>query len=124
MFERSRASRLPLALAVAALLVAVGALGALQYAWVGQVAEAERARLQAGARTRVAQLAQDFDREITRAFASLRVDPDMLEAGGGARFAARYERWLAGTEHPGLVSAVYVTSSAEPARLRRFDPAA
>ncbi|HEV7500286.1 MAG TPA: hypothetical protein VGQ33_09800, partial [Vicinamibacteria bacterium] len=111
---------------MAALMVVLGLLAALQYRWVGQVAEAERTRLQAGARTRVEQLAQDFDREITRAFASLRVDADMLGRGDGAtRYAARYERWAARTEHPGLVTAVYVVeSTAEPRTLLRFDPAA
>src|SRR5205814_4558669 len=99
MFERARVSRLPLA--VAALLIVVGGLAVLQYRWVGQVAEAERSRMQTGARTRVAQLAQDFDREITRAFAWLQVDVDMLGAEGGARYGARYDRWLSGTEHPG-----------------------
>jgi signal transduction histidine kinase len=124
MFDRSRAPRLPV-LAVAALLLVLGLLAALQYRWVDQVGEAERARLQAGARTRVGQLAQDFDREVTRAFAWLQVDADMLGPDGGARYAARYDRWAARTEHLGLVSAVYVTVAGEASpRLRRFDPAA
>jgi len=122
MFDRARASRLPLAAAVAALLVVVGALAALQYRWVGQVAEAERSRMQAGARTRVAQLAQDFDREVTRAFAWLQVDADMLGPEGGAQYAVRYDRWLGGAEHPGLVAGIYVAATGDPSRLRRFDP--
>src|SRR5437762_12682957 len=80
--------------------------------------------MRTGGGTRVAQLAQDFDREITRAFAWLQVDVDMRGAGGGARYGARYDRWLSGTEHPGLVAAVYVAPAADPSRLRRFDPAA
>jgi signal transduction histidine kinase len=124
MFDRSRAPRLPLAVAVAALAVVLVLLAALQYRWVGQVGEAERARLQAGARTRVGQLAQEFDREVTRAFAWLQVDADMLGPDGGERYAARYDRWAARTEHLGLVTAVYVVASAEESRrLRRFDPA-
>jgi hypothetical protein len=122
MFDRTRASRLPLAAAVATLLVVVGALAALQYRWVGQVAEAERSRMQSGARTRVAQLAQEFDREVTRAFAWLQMDADMLGPEGGARYAVRHDRWLGGTEHPGLVAGIYVAATDEPSRLRRFDP--
>lgn len=126
MFDDSRAPRLPFVAAVAAMLVVLTLLATLQFRWVGQVAEAERARLQAGARTRVEQLAQDFDREVTRVFASLRVDAAMLDgADGGSRYAARFERWSARTEHPGLVSAVYVLegSSGEARKLLRFDPA-
>jgi len=123
MFERSRAPRVPLALAVVSLLAVLGLLATLQYRWVGQVGEAERVRLQAGARTRVEQLAQDFDREITRAYAWLQVDPDMLGEDGGPRFAVRYERWGAHTDYPGLVTAVYVAPGDAPPRLRRFDPA-
>jgi len=112
-----------MALAVVSLLAVLGLLATLQYRWVGQVGEAERVRLQAGARTRVEQLAQDFDREITRAYAWLQVDPDMLGEDGGPRFAVRYERWGAHTDYPGLVTAVYVAPSGDgPVRLRRFDP--
>ena len=125
MFERSAAPRLPLSVAVAALLVLLALLATLQYRWVGQVGEAERVRLQSGARTRAEQLAQDFDREVTRAFAWLQLDPDMLGEDGGARFAVRYDHWAARTEHPALVSAVFVVQgSREAVRLRRFDPAA
>jgi signal transduction histidine kinase len=124
MFERSRAPRVPLALAVVSLLLVLGLLATLQYRWVGQVGEAERARLQAGARSRVDQLVQDFDREVTRAYAWLQVDPDMLGEDGGPRFAVRYERWGAHTDYPGLVSAVFVAQGEPPARLRRFDPTA
>jgi len=125
MFAHVRLPRLPLFAAVAGLLVALVLLATLQYRWVGQVGEAERARLQASARSRAEQLAQDFDREVTRAFAWLQVDEDMLGADGGVRYAARYERWAARTEHPGLVAAVYVVTqeNGKPS-LRRFDKAA
>ena len=122
MFEHARAPRLSVIVAVAGLLVALVLLATLQYRWVGQVGEAERTRLQAGAHTRAEQLAQDFDREVTRAFAMLLVDEDMLGTDGGERYAARFERWAARSEHPGLVAAVYVFApeNGKPV-LRRFD---
>jgi signal transduction histidine kinase len=124
MFEHGRAPRLPLYAAVAGLLVALVLLATLQYRWVGQVGEAERARLQSGARARAEQLAQDFDREVTRAFALLQLDEDMLAPDGGERYAARFERWLARSEHPGLVAAVYVMAPEKGTlALRRFDKA-
>jgi signal transduction histidine kinase len=122
--DRLGTPRVSLPLAAGVLLALLSVLATLQYRWLGQVAEAERSRLQAGARARAEQFAADFDREITRAFAALRVEPDMLGEDGGPRYAARYEQWAGRTEYPGLVSAVYV---AEPAaaglRLRRLDPA-
>ena len=124
MFEHARAPRLPVIAAVAGLLVALVLLAALQYRWVGQVGEAERARLQASAHGRAEQLAQDFDREVTRAFALLQVDEDMLGPDGGERYFTRYERWASRSEHPGLVSAVYVvTADKGTLSLRRFDKA-
>jgi hypothetical protein len=124
MFEHARAPRLPVIAAVAGLLVALVLLAALQYRWVGQVGEAERARLQASAHGRAEQLAQDFDREVTRAFALLQVDEDMLGTDGGERYATRYERWASRSEHPSLVSAVYVVTAEKGApSLRRFDKA-
>ena len=62
-----RRFRVPMFVIAGALLGLILLLATLQYRWVGQVGEAERARLQAGARTRAEQLAQDFDREVTRA---------------------------------------------------------
>jgi signal transduction histidine kinase len=125
MIDRLVTPRRSLPITVVVLVALLSILATLQYRWLGQVAEAERARLQAGARTRVEQFSDAFDREVTRAYAGLRVDADMLGEGGGSRFAARYETWSARTEHPGLVAGVYV---AEPAagevRLRRFDTAA
>jgi len=122
MFEHARAPRLPVIAAVAGLLVALVLLATLQYRWVGQVGEAERVRLQAGAHTRAEQLAQDFDREVTRAFAMLLVDEDMLGTDGGERYAVRFERWASRSEHPGLVAAVYVYAPEHGSFvLRRFD---
>ena len=53
-----------------ALLVLVGALAWLQYRWLGEVSEAERARLQTSLHERASEFADDFDREITRAYFS------------------------------------------------------
>src|SRR5947207_993080 len=44
MFDRASTARVPLSLAVVTLVVLLAVLGTLQYRWVGQVGEAERAR--------------------------------------------------------------------------------
>jgi signal transduction histidine kinase len=119
----------PPLLAVAAVLFALMAvLAGLQYYWLGQISEAERARLNAAMTTGAREFALDFDREVTRAFLLFQTDgPEALDASSLAeRFAARYDRWQATGRFPRLIKEFY---SAEPDQqapgtlhLRRFDP--
>ena len=51
-----------------ALVVLVTALGVLQYRWVGQVSERERDQLRQSLDRRAREFADDFDREIGRAY--------------------------------------------------------
>src|SRR5215470_6389403 len=99
-------------------------LGTLQYRWVGQVSEAERLRLRAGAKTRAEALGRDFDREVTRAFLGLQMDPETLKERAFDRYAERYEFWQRRAVHPGLVKDVLLVEKgpAEALRLSRFDP--
>ena len=61
--------RFPLGLvAPIALVILVTALGALQYRWVGQVSERERDQLRQSLDRRAREFADDFDREIGRAY--------------------------------------------------------
>jgi signal transduction histidine kinase len=105
------------------LLGLLAVLGGLQYRWLSQVGQAERTRLQHDARRRVEALAQDFDREITRAYVMLQVPPGPASPGTGDAFAERWERWQARAPYPGIVSAVYVLEpGGTPPPLWRFDP--
>jgi signal transduction histidine kinase len=112
-------------------LAAIGLLGlllvlaTLQYRWLGQLGDAELARLRAASRASTGQLASDFDREITRAFLWLR--PDRLLAdedpdAWAARFAERYWRWMREAPHPRILRAVFLLDGApgQPAAVRRF----
>lgn len=120
---RSRAEGLAL-LAVIALLVV---LAVIQHRWLGAIAEAERRKLTEEATEKAVAIAEDVDRELTRAFLELRIDARSLEAAPGAQgvstFGTRVERWRADSEHAGLVKAVYVAERAADgaSRLRRFD---
>jgi signal transduction histidine kinase len=108
------------ALVVAVLVIA---LGSLQYRWLRQVGDAERTRLRQDAQRRVDALAQDFDREVTRAYVMLQVPPGPRSAAPDA-FAERWRRWQARAPHPDIVSAVYLLEPpASPAAVLRFDPA-
>ena len=55
------------------------ALAVLQYRWLGEVGEAERARMRASLQTRAADFTQAFDRELTRIYLAFDFDPDTLD---------------------------------------------
>lgn len=126
-----RRFRPPLAVVALALFGLILLLARLQYRWLGQISEAERterrATLAAGAR----EFAQDFDREITRAYLLFQSDapltPPADEAETARRFAARYDRWQASARFPKLVREFYAFTPETAAnktgpKLRRFDP--
>jgi len=119
---RSRAEACAL-LAVVGLLAA---LAVLQNRWLGAIAEAERRKLTEEAGEKATAIAQEVDRELTRAFLELRIDAKMLEPKGGAVFASQLERFRAETSHQALVKEVFVAErlASAPSRLLRFDPAA
>src|SRR5687768_8996908 len=96
-----------LAVATVAMGVLLVALAILQYRWVGQVSDAERERLRRRLATAADHIADDFDREVFRAFvafAPMRHGDEPL-AGG---LALGWERWRASALEPDLVQAVFV----------------
>jgi signal transduction histidine kinase len=90
------------------LLVTLGLLGALQYRWLREVAEAQRARMRSDAAARAAAIAQDFDREITHAFLSLPLDAATADSRDATAYAARYEEFERASRQRGLVKDVYL----------------
>jgi hypothetical protein len=70
----------PLLLVVGFVTLLLLGLGCLQYRWTGELSEAEGVRLRAGLKMRADLLAQDLDREVTRAFLRLQVDSTTLRA--------------------------------------------
>jgi two-component system sensor histidine kinase SenX3 len=96
------------------LILLVVALGALQYRWLGQVSQAERAQLQRSLNERAMEFARDFDAEIGFAYARLGLTREALEADAWTALDAKYEAWkTAGAPHPDLVKALYITRDAE-----------
>jgi signal transduction histidine kinase len=108
-----------LLLGAIALSVLLAVLATLQYRWLGQIGEADAARLRAGARSRAAQLGREFDREVTLAFLWLQADAGTVRGGDATAYAGRFSRWRRLAAQPGIVRAVYVV---EGDRLRRFEP--
>ncbi|MGH9409113.1 MAG: sensor histidine kinase [Vicinamibacterales bacterium] len=110
--------------AVAAILLAlVVLLATLQYRWLGQISAAERDRMTAALNAHAAQFAEDFDREMTRAYLLFQLDAPGPDQNVAARIAERYEQWQATARFPRIIGQVYV-ASAGPAgeSLRRFVP--
>jgi signal transduction histidine kinase len=103
----------------------VAGLAALQHRWLGQVSDGERDRMRASVRARAEQIAETFDREITRAYFSLQLDPDTRLKRDWAAYAARFEGWRETTAFPGLVSDVLLATreADRSVSLQRFDPA-
>jgi signal transduction histidine kinase len=118
-----RAPRWPVAVGVV-LLALLAALGTLQYRWLGEVSEAERARMRESLQTRANDFAADFDRELTRTYLAFHVDSDTLDRDAAKAMAAAYAAaQSAGTVR--IVKAVYLLEGDRTqTSLRRLDPAA
>ena len=105
------ASRLSLRLLLpVGLILLVVVLGALQYRWLGQVSQAERAQLQRSLNQRAQEFAREFDSEIGFAYARLGLTQEALDADPWSALDAKYDAWKkAGAPHPDLIKAVYLT---------------
>jgi signal transduction histidine kinase len=105
------------------LLGLIALLATLQYRWLGQISAAERERMQSTLRTGASEFAQDFDRELTRAYLLFQLEPS---TGGDAatRFAARHDQWQATSKFPRLIKdfLIYTDGTSDGARVDRFDP--
>jgi two-component system sensor histidine kinase SenX3 len=107
-----RATRLSLRLLLpAGLILLVVLLGALQYRWLGQVSEAERAQLQRTLAQRANEFAAEFDREMAVASTVLAIDGDALADDRWAALSAKYDAWHARAMFPGLVRSLYIATA-------------
>jgi signal transduction histidine kinase len=101
-------------------------LAVLQYRWVGELSEAELERLRASAHRRAVAFAEEFDRELTRAFLWFTLAPSDVREGHWQGLVRASERWRSSAPHPGLVKGLYVVRARKdlpPDRLA-LDPAA
>ena len=90
------------------LILLVAALGALQYRWIGQVSEAERAQLQRSLNQRAREFADDFDREIGLAYSVMALDESNVGTGEPYQaMDAHYAIWKGRARYPDLVKALY-----------------
>jgi len=100
-------------------VVALLALGGLQYHWIGQIAEAERQRLERGVAESAGDFAEDFSAELRNLANALQ--PRFFSAASDADLiAARFRDWTASAQDPRLVESVYLVY---PSEVLRFNPA-
>jgi signal transduction histidine kinase len=93
---------------LAACLLALVILAAMQYYWVGQVSAGELERRQASLKVSAQRMGEDFNRELARAYLSLQMDAVTLRDKEWERFAARYDRWREMAPYPSMVEGVYL----------------
>jgi signal transduction histidine kinase len=91
------------------LLFLLCALAVVQYRWINQVAEAQRQRAKTELATALIDLENDFDIEITRAFAIFETP-----TASPGDYAERYQQWLRVAPYPGLLHGVYILDPGQP----------
>ena len=107
-------------ISLAVLTVALVVLGHMQYRWIGDLADAERQRMQAGIEFAAHHFSDEFDHELTRMFLAFQLPmPDAT----ADHLLKRYDEWAATARDPKIVRAVYFVPPFEPDHLQSIDPA-
>jgi signal transduction histidine kinase len=106
LFPRVRRLSGPM-IAAAVMALLLGVMAVLQYNWVGQLSADERDRTKAHLQRRADAFADDFNRELTRAFFWLQVGPEIRRDRPAESDEERYERWYSTAPRPDLVKAIY-----------------
>src|SRR6478609_8291704 len=85
-----------------AIAVLLAMLATFQYRWLGEVSEAERARMRETLQTRAADFTQAFDRELTQIYVAFHSAPDLADADPARAIGAELARAQASATVPGL----------------------
>ncbi len=91
-----------------ALLALAGVLATLQYRWLGQVSDAERAELRASLERRARDMAAEFDREVMTLQDLVRGAADGFTQTMPERVPEAFDAWKRSARYPALVGAIYV----------------
>ena len=108
-------------LLVAGLLGLLALLGGLQYHWLGKISEDERERMQRRVAADTERFAQDYNREIQKAYFNFQTESDIWRNRNWAEFNERYEFWRGKTAYPNLIKNFYYWENQENAALLSYD---
>lgn len=107
-------------LLVVLLLGLLGLLATMQYRWFAQFSKSEGERLQKRLETDTQRFAEDFNREIQRAYFGFQTDADLWRESNYAEFAERYQAWREQAAYPALTKDFYFARNDQ---LLKFDAA-
>ncbi len=102
---------------MAALLLLLPLLAILQYRWLAQLSDREQEHMKSNLRASATRFSQDFDDELTRAYAVFSPPPGLGKDDGVSAYAERYDRWLTVAQYPRLVKDVLVAHADEKGHL-------
>jgi hypothetical protein len=83
-------------------------LATFQYRWLGEVSEAERARMRDTLQTRVADFTTAFDRELTQIYVAFHGEPGVPDEEPARAIAAELAKAQASATVPGLIRDVFL----------------
>ena len=112
-----KSSRLPILL-IAVLLTLLGVLAFLQYAWLGQISDGERERLQRNLQSDTQRFADDFNREMQNAYFNFQIDAKTWREKNWNEFNERYKFWSEKTAYPNLIKEFYFVELESQTALR------
>src|SRR5262245_9335285 len=115
-----RGFRLPMHVIAALLLGLIATLATLQYKWLAQISDAEREQMRGNLGVRAKGFAEDFDKELNRAYFVFQLGPMPPDENAASQIAASYDRWQALARYPRMLKDVYVVSGS---RLQRYNAA-
>src|SRR3954452_2389061 len=125
-FPDARLDRMPSnrsALAALLSLLALGGalimLAVLQYRWIGQLADAERQRMQSSMEFAANHFSDEFDRELTRLFVAFQ---GPLRDASAETSQRRFDEWVTTARDPRIVKTLWFVPSGELDQLQRLDP--
>jgi signal transduction histidine kinase len=99
-------------------------LATFQYRWIGEVGEAERARMRDTLQTRTADFTQAFDRELTQIYVAFHGEPGIADAEPAHAIALELARARAASSVPALIKDVFLVEGRadQAVALQRFNP--
>ena len=115
--SRKRESFL-LMVVLAILCLLLPLLAALQYRWIGQLSQAERAQIRDFLQVASSRFSQDLNSELSAAYEAFMALPAQPDGAPDLDLAAKYAKWASACQFPHLIKEVWLTTREADASLR------